>query len=150
MAFLKTLGVNLLLHGVDCRCCPGEDSLSKTERLRITTDSVFPEDANSPDTSVGKFTFGANSFTSEEVIIAKGYFLQIAKEVPEIWNLFLYRVNGQHLRVAQIGVVNGFNFLKPPKLKQGIVEFMHGIHKLKPDAENEYDTDFYLISRAQI
>jgi len=150
MAFLKALGVKLLLHGVDCKCCPRDDDASETSKLKIITGSFYPEDANSPDTSVGKFTFGANSFTSQEIIVAKGYFLQIAKEIPEIWNLFLYRVTGKHLRVAQIGVVNGFRFQTPPKHKQGVIELVYGVHKLKPDPETGYDTDFYLLSKAQI
>jgi len=148
MSFLAQLGITLLQHGVDCTCCQSDTDSAVPKLSELDTNFLFTKDCNTPETAVSKLVFGANSFDSKVVVVSKGYFLVINIEVPHFWDLFLFRPNGAHMRVAQIGVEYSFSFKsKFGTTKNNTRTVGPGVYELKPDGDGDYTAEFYFVSR---
>jgi len=112
--------------------------------------SVQSSDHCSIETSTDKLLFAANTFTSESLVVAKGFSLVLSLGSP-ILDLYVLRTRDVPLRVAQIGVDGDFK-LQPELCKyvDGVATLKHGIYYLLPDGDGDLICEFYFVSKIVI
>jgi len=121
----------------------------RDNRLSVATTNIeITDNADSPATAVDKLVYGANQFSSEEVVIAKGFYASVVADTNVV-NLYLHRTHGEDQRVAQIMVDGHFYPLKNKnaKAKDHVLYLYSGVHKLAADELGMYLCEFYFLSR---
>lgn len=153
MSFLGRLGLDPVDSHESNHGTPTGD-VTEPSVPRVSLSLSVPSDistiANSPETAKPDVTFGANRFSSTELVIAKGYFVTIPINEINILDLFLYRTNNEHHRVAQLMVDSDIHFTEKAhaaiKLRGGKAYLFSGVHALAPGADGLYTAQFYFLS----
>jgi len=123
-------------------------TIQTTTELDVAQMEVTP-DCDTPKSAVDRLVFGANTFTSERIVVAKGFNITISIENRNIINLYMLRTRGTPLRVAQIyadiEVAPVHN--KNGNLKGGVLTLYPGVHNLLPNDEGENLIEYHFLSR---
>lgn len=116
----------------------------------LITELAISVGHDSPATAIDMLVFGANSFTSEQVVVAKGFFITVHRDNRSILNLYLDRVKEIPLRVAQIFADVPVSF-RGDKAKRKVIgnelNLYHGVHTLQPDSDGNYFTEYHFLSK---
>jgi len=122
--------------------------LSKNISLLLDTKIDISSNCDSPDTSIDLLLYGSNSFASERIVIAHGFYVSIHKDNTDVMNLFMERVRDEPLRVAQISADDVINFANKKNKKYTKTEAMlfPGVHDIKPE-DGEWLLEFYFLSK---
>jgi len=127
------------------------DSERSLEPKLLTVQTAIPSSVghDTPDTATDKLFYGSNSFGSRQIVIAAGYFIEIDLQNAVIWNLYLMRTRGEHMRVAQIGLDGQASLPKHKSIvkKNGNVHIYHGVFDVLPDSDGDFDAEFYFLSK---
>jgi len=103
---------------------------------------------HSPDDSTNVLTFGSNIFESHQLVVSKGFFIEISWEFSDIINLFLHRTHDEPLRIAQVVADIQLRFRDKKlnaKMRKGKITLLHGIYALDFDEDDEL-LEFYFLS----
>jgi len=117
--------------------------------LSVDTTDTSSVGHDTPITATDKLFYGANSFESHQIVVAKGYFLEIDPRNAVMWNLYLHRTRGEHMRVAQIGVDGNAQLIKHKSIKNknGLIRVDAGVFAVQPDSDGDFEAEFYFLSK---
>jgi len=106
-------------------------------------------DCDNPKSAVDRLVFGANTFTNEHIVVARGFNVTLSTENRNIINLYMLRTRGDPLRVAQIYADIEVSLVKNKNgnFRNGVLTLYPGVHNLLPDSDGEYLIEYHFLSR---
>jgi len=98
----------------------------------LDTSSRFESEVPSPQTPASALpfvSFGSSEFSPNRVVVAKGFHVIVQKDAPMVLELYMFKTDKHHVRVAQVMAddVIAFGNQSTVRTRQGHTYFMPGV-----------------------